>query len=410
MIGEALRRSPAGHRIYLAGCAGEPTATLDALQADPELGAGRRFTGVWIPGVNRRDPIAGVRDASADVFFMTPALRDGFARGSVRHHPLGYSAIWARLSRLAPTTTAFVSVAPPKDGRVGLGPTADFTPALVAGGARLVGEINPNLPQPVHAITVPVERFDALIEAPAAPLGYDAGTIDPVVATIAETVAGLIDDGDTVQFGLGKMQAATLPRLAGHRGLGFHGGMMSTPILAPLEAGVFAKGLVTGVALGSADFYERVAARPDIRFAPVSHTHNAAVLAQTERLVSVASALEVDLYGQVNAEMVGGRQVSGNGGIAEFARGAMASRGGRSIVALPSTAGKGTRSRIVVTLSPEAVCSIARSDIDVVVTEHGVARLREADIDSRARALIDIASPGFRDMLASQWDKLRAGL
>ena len=407
---DAWRSVPPGTPVYLAGAAGEPTAALDALQALPEIGRSCRFTGVWLPGVNRRNPIENVPDASADVFFVTPALRAGLAAGRVRHRPLSYLGIHDWLLRNAAEMTAFVQVTKPVGGCVGLGPTVDFTPSLAENGARLIGEINPELAEPRHGNRIAVDRFDALIEAPSRPVTYDAGSLDPALQTITGTIAGMIRSGDTVQLGLGKAQAGVLPRLAHHRDLGFHGGMISDPIAVALEAGVFSRGVTTGIALGTREFTRWISDRDDVRFCPVSHTHNGAALSSIDRLVSVASALEVDLFGQVNAEMATGRQVSGNGGIAEFARGAIASAGGRAIVALPSTAGGGAISRVSVHLAPGTVCSVARTDIDIVVTEYGVAELRGSDIDARAAALISVAHPAFRNHLANGWDELRKAI
>ncbi len=404
---DVFARLEPGARVYLAGCAGEPTDALDALAAEPGLAGDAVFTGVWIPGVNRRDPLAGQERAGAEAFFITPALRNGFEQGRVRHLPLAYSQIHARLRDGARQTTAIFQVTMPRDGHVTLGPAADFTPALIDGGARLVGEVNERLPAPRNGVRVPVERFDALIEAASEPVGYDPGSLDTAMEAICDTVAGLIEDGDTVQFGLGKIQAGVLGRLTGHRNLALHGGMVGEAVLAALEAGAFSRGITTGVALGSARFYDAIAARDDVAFRPVSFTHDCGVLAALDRLVSVASALEVDLFGQVNAETIDGRQVSGQGGIAEFARGAISSRGGRSIVALPSTA-SGGRSRIVASLAPGTAASIARADVDMVVTETGIARLRGADVDARAQALISVAHRDHRDMLSNHWDRMRA--
>lgn len=407
---DAWRRVPTGSRVFIAGCTGEPTRALDALRRDPELAAECRFTGVWIPGVNRHDPSEAVPGGSADAFFVTPALRDGFRAGRVRFRPLSYSAIVAWLGRQAAEMTAFVQVAPPQRGEVSLGPAADFTPSLVEGGARLIGEVNPNLPSPRGGVSVPVARFDVLIDAPSDPITHDSGAVDRTVDALSETVAGLIGEGDVIQLGIGKVQASVLPKLADHRGLGFHGGMMSAPAWNALAAGAFAKGVTTGVALGSAAFYRRIADRRDVRFKPASYTHNAAVLARLERFVSVASALEVDLFGQVNAEMADGRQISGHGGIAEFARGAIASPGGRSIIALPSTARRGAVSRIVPRLASGAICSIARGDVDCVVTEYGLAQLRGSDIDARAEALISVAHPDFQAGLSNDWEAMRRAM
>jgi acyl-CoA hydrolase len=159
-------------------------------------------------------------------------------------------------------------------------------------------------------------------------------------------------------------------------------------------------------ALGSARVYDWAGGCPDLSFAPVSYTHDIRVLAQIDNFVAINSVLSVDLSGQANAEMLDGRQVSGTGGLLDFVRGARLARGGRSILALPSTAG-GKRSRIVPHLSERDVVSCPRADADIVVTEHGIAHLRDLSVDERAEALIAIADPASRDELANAWEALR---
>jgi acyl-CoA hydrolase len=163
--------------------------------------------------------------------------------------------------------------------------------------------------------------------------------------------------------------------------------------------------MVCCTALGSR-VYDWTATRHDLRFAPVSYTHEVRTLAQIDRFVAINAALAVDLFGQANVEMLRGRQVSGTGGLMDFVRGARLSRGGRSILALPSTAGGA--SRIVPRLDEAHVVSLPRADADIVVSEHGVAHLRDRSIDERAQALIAIADPTARDQLANAWDALRA--
>ncbi len=163
--------------------------------------------------------------------------------------------------------------------------------------------------------------------------------------------------------------------------------------------------MVCCTALGSR-VYDWTATRDDLRFAPVSYTHDVRVMAQIDRFVAINAGLAVDLFGQANVEMLGGRQVSGTGGLMDFVRGARLSRGGRSILALPSTGGGA--SRILPRLDDTHVVSLPRADADIVVTEHGVAHLRDKSIDERAEALIAIADPAARDALANAWDALRA--
>ena len=199
---------------------------------------------------------------------------------------------------------------------------------------------------------------------------------------------------------------AALAALEGRRGLKIHSGMVTDPLLSVLDAGSVDE-VVTGLALGTRPLFERCASDRRIRFEAASYTHDIRTLAAIPRLVAVNSALDVDLFGQANAEFIAGRQVSGIGGLTDFLRGARLSEGGAPIVALNATA-KG-RSRIVPRLAPNAV-SVPRADMGVVVTEHGHADLRGLDLDARAQALTAIAAPEHRDALANAWDEMRRGM
>jgi 4-hydroxybutyrate CoA-transferase len=202
-----------------------------------------------------------------------------------------------------------------------------------------------------------------------------------------------------------------LAALRDRQRLGLHGGLVSDEVAELHEAGVLTAArkshdagiMVCTAALGSPRVYEWAGRCPDLRFAPVSYTHDIRVLGQIDNFVAINSVLAVDLSGQANAEMLGGRQVSGTGGLLDFVRGARLSNGGRSILALPSTAGGGKASRIVARFGAGDVVSCPRADADVVVTEHGIAHLRDTSIDERAEALIAIADPAFRNELARCW-------
>ena len=232
----------------------------------------------------------------------------------------------------------------------------------------------------------------------------ETGALSDQARRIGQHVAGLIEDGDCIQVGIGKVPASVLAALHGHRDLGLHGGMVTDEVMDLHAAGALGA-MVCCTALGSR-VYDWTATRDDLRFAPVSYTHDVRVMAQIDRFVAINSVLAVDLFGQANVEMLRGRQVSGTGGLLDFVRGARLSRGGRSILALPSTGGGA--SRIVPRLDDTHVVSLPRADADIVVTEHGVAHLRDKSIDERAEALIAIADPAARDALANAWDALRA--
>lgn len=382
--------------VLIAGCAAEPRAVLQAVAADPTLWRGVTVTGAFIPGVNETDFAGLVPGGRVETIFTTDGLRLG--GGPVAHLPLHYTAYWARLARPGQIGAAVMTVPPPtRDGTVGMGLACDFLPAAIQAGAQLVGVINPRMPDVANGPRLPLSRFAALVEEDSPLRTLPSAAPDAVNLRIAEWIVGLLREGDTLQLGLGRFQAAMLAVLGkGAPGrLGYHAGMIAPGILTP---GLFPRGITTGVALGDPEFYEAVARTPTLRFRPVGETHSIATLAALPGLVSVNSALEVDLSGQVNAEYLGG-QFSGQGGMVDFIRGARASAGGRAIIALPSTARNGAQSRIVARFDPRAPVSVARSDVDLVVTEHGIADLREADLAERARRLAAIADPVFRDTL-----------
>lgn len=402
---EAARLARPGSRVLIAGCAAEPVAVLDAVAAEPALWRDLCLTGAFIPGVNERDYSAIGQGTRVETIFTTRGLAPGVAAGRVNHLPLHYTDFWARLARPGVVDLVYATVPPPAaDGTVGLGLSADFLPAAEAAGAAIVGVVSDRMPDLPGGPRLPLSRFEALADGGDAPL---AELCDPGTDAVSEAIAGhivpLIPEGGTLQLGLGRLQTAILRRLMadGRRGLGYHAGMISPAVIE--ASAVFGRGITTGVALGGAGFYGGLCNARGIRFAPVGETHALATLGAIPGLVAVNSALEVDLTGQVNAESVAGRQSSGLGGLADFLRGARRSEGGVAVIALAATARGGRHSRIVPKLAAGAVVSVARSDIDVVVTEFGVADLREAGLNERAERLRAIAAPGFREELV-RWE------
>lgn len=405
---EAAGLLPEGKRAFLAGCAGEPVAILNAVRDDPDLWRGVTLTGAFIPGVNDRDCSALGRNTRVETIFATSGLMR--PAGGVAHLPMHYNQFWRRLGQKGLVDLVYLTVPPPRgDGTVGFGLACDFAPSPIAAGARVVGIVNPLMPDIPNGPRVSLERFAALVEADDPLPTHSAGFIGPEVEQIAAHVVDLLQDGDTLQLGLGKVQTAVLEALArsGLTGLGFHAGMISRAIMQPMQRGVFTRGVVTGVALGDAAFYAAVPNLPDVTFAPVGLTHDPEVLARAPGLVSVNSVIEMDLFGQANAETIDGRQVSGQGGLLDFHRAARAQAGGRAVLALASTAKGGATSRIVPRLPLGTPVSVARADVDIVVTEHGVAHLGGLSLAERAHALISIADPRHRAWLKEGLDDLR---
>lgn len=396
-------------RVYVPGVSGESTLLGKALRAEPDAAAGVTFTGVWLPGINRLDYAGLHPQARAEAFFITPDLHGSFRAGRVAYRPLSYFEAYRWLREGPAVDLALLQVSPPdRVGRVSLGVANDFTPAILGRARHRLAHINPLLPPTRGAATIAYTELDWVIEAPSPLLG-DGGGEDAAWTAIGRHVAELVADGATIEIGIGRVPQV-LHALTSHRNLRVHSGAITSPLLALAAAGALADtadAVTAGVALGSEALYAFAAADPRVRFAPVGWTHAMATLSRIERFVAINGVIEVDLWGQANAEMVDGRHVSSAGGIGDFIRGARAAPGGLAIIALPATARNGSVSRIVPQLT-DTVVSVGRTDVDIVVTEHGVARLRHASIDERAEALIAIAAPAFREPLAAAWSARRS--
>jgi acyl-CoA hydrolase len=416
-----LRLAPgASKRVYWPGCAGASPWFEGCLTQHADDLAGVDFCGVWIPGVNRFDPAALHPQARATSFFLQPDLQASWQRGALTYLPLHYSDISRHLATPGRFDLCLLHVAPPDDaGQCSLSVACDFTPDVLQGlraDALVLAHVNPRLPR-TRGPSVPVSRIQAWVHADTPVLTVADAVFnrnDPLVQ-VAQQVAKLVDDGDTVQLGLGRLQGAVLAQLKHHRQLRVHAGMVSDGLLGLLQAGALADRsmqhppVCTGVALGSLALYGAVADPALVRFAPVSHTHAHSTLVALPRLKAINSFLQIDLLGQVNVDRLAGRQVSGLGGLVDFLRGARGSDGGLGIVAGTATVGADGAPRIVPLLPPGAV-GIARSDVDTVVTEQGAAHLRHLGVAERAQALIRIAAPHHQAALQSAWHTLRRTL
>ncbi len=404
---------PETARIYVAGCSGEPLVLVDAFRRAPDLADGVTFCGIWIPGVNATDWASLGSTSQAESIFVSSALRSSFDAGRTQFLPLSYTQSTAWLST-ADIQGGIIMVTPPdENGRVSLGVSADFSGLLLERETiPLMALINHAMSAPTHSPKVPLSRFEFVGETEHSLVQVPEADLPETFATIGSNIANLCSDGDTLQFGLGNVQQAVLKALRGHKNLKIHAGMVSNPLIDLLDQGALrsAYGAVTtGVAIGTDALYDCVTQDESIVFAPVTHTHAISTLAALPNFKAINSCLEVDLFGQANAEFINGRQISGTGGLVDFLRGAQVAENGRGILALASTAKKGSISRIIPRLPADAT-SISRADVDTVVTEHGVAELKHKSIEQRAMALIEIADPKFREDLSAKWFEIRKGL
>ena len=389
-----------GMTVFVQSSSSEPVELIEALMAEPSASAGVHYISCQIPGLNRTD-FAGLHpDSRFTGLFITSEIQDSFRAGKVRFMPLAYSGMNAYLSSLD-VDLALVQVGRGKrKGTYTLGSSVHFVPAILDRCKCVVAEVNPSLPRPGRSFEIASRRLDYLVETDHPLLTIDTGAPSSVAEKIGAHIAGLIRDGDNVQVGIGKVPSAILDALHSHRRLACRGGLISDSMINLFEARALdpTRALEATSVLGTKRLYDWIDERDDVHVHPVTTTHDVRRIAEMENVVSINSVLSIDLVGQANAETVDGRQVGGSGGLTDFVRGARLSKNGRSILALPSTASKGKISRIV-TSSREDVISSPRHDADYVVTEHGVADLRFKSLDERAKALIGIADPAFRENL-----------
>ncbi|MEM7099892.1 MAG: acetyl-CoA hydrolase/transferase C-terminal domain-containing protein [Pseudomonadota bacterium] len=398
---EKILRS--GQSVFVGGSSNEPVGLLHALY---QRGVPEDVTFVQFPlgGMNRQDFTSWNESANLVTFFMTSDLR-GADEARLQYLPMQMRAVFDYLAHNI--DVALIQVAKDAQGVVRLGPNVDFIDAVLAGAETVVAELNLGFVAPAGAPQVSLDRFDFVFESNRALTEMPGPKIDEAAQAIGELVAGEIRDGDCLQTGIGAIPAAILQRLKDKNDLGMHGGLIDDGGMTLIQQGnitgqrkAIDRGKhVTGMALGSQALFEWLADTPDVLFRGADHTHEVASIRQLDSFVSINSAVEIDLYGQINAEVAGGRQISGTGGSVDFMRAAKSSKGGRSIVALNATAKGGSVSRIV---SKVEMVTALRTDVDMVVTEYGIARLKNLPNAARRDALIEIAAPQFRDQLRAE--------
>lgn len=336
------------------------------------------------------------------------------AQGRLDVLPVHYSALPALLSTGSlHADVVLVQVSPADEhGRHSLGLADDYFSEAIATARVVLAEVNTHVPFTEGALTLAPEDITASVHSDEPPASMPTPDFDAATRGVAAQVASIVEDGATLQFGIGGLPSACLQALRGHRDLGIHSGIINDAALDLIEAGVATgarktlnRGVAIGGLLGGTDRLFRFAHRnPALQLRPTRYTHSPSVLQASYRMTAINAAIEVDLTGQVNAETVGPRYVGAVGGAIDFLRGANASRGGLPIVALPSTA-RG-RTRIVSRL--DGPVSTPRSEPIVVVTEHGVADLRGLTLEQRTAQLIAIADPSHRASLDMQADRVLA--
>ena len=395
---------PGDHIVWGQAC-GEPTTLVEALIAQAAgIGPLSAFAATSFSGI--LDAEAAQR-LSISSMGAIGALRTVAATGRLGIVPCHVSQVGPMIEQgLIGCNVAFVQVSPPDaNGNHSFGLINDFVQAAVAKARVVIAEVNERVPFTFGDGVLPASRIDCAVHVSRNPVEVSPAQISETDLAIAKIVAGYIEDGAVIQVGIGAVPDAILRLLQDRRDLGVHSGMIGDGLVDLVAAGVVTNALkpidpgvsITGALIGTRRLYDFVDRNPKISLRSSSYTHSDAVLSRLNRLVTINSAVEVDLTGQVNAEQSGGQYLGGTGGQVDYVRAGSRSQGGHSIIALPATAKGGKVSRITAALSGPV--TTARSEVDVIVTEFGAAELKGQTLAERARRLVEIAHPDFREEL-----------
>ncbi|MCB0114566.1 MAG: acetyl-CoA hydrolase/transferase family protein [Caldilineaceae bacterium] len=412
----AVARVASANRIYLGGGAAVPQRLIDALMA-----RSADLQNVELVHLLHFGPAPYVNAAYAGHFrhnalFIGHNVRRAVQSGQADFTPIFLSEV-PNLFRNGPMPLdfAFVQVSPPDEhGFCSFGVEVGCTKPAADAARFVIAEVNRQMPRTLGDSFIHVRDIDAVVEVdypiPEAP----QGGASPVHRRIGELIAEMIPNEATLQMGIGSIPDAVLANLQNHKNLGIHTELFSDGVVELVEEGIITGAaktlhpgkLVAGFLFGTQRLYDFIQDNPFVELHPTDYVNDPFVIARNDKMISINSALEVDLTGQVAADSIGPSFYSGVGGQVDFVRGAARSRGGKPIIALSATAKDGALSRIVSLLKPGAGVTTSRNDVHYVVTEYGVAELYGRSVRQRALALINIAAPQFREELMVQAKEL----
>ncbi len=408
-----------GDRIFIGTGCGEPQYLVNALikyvGSHPNAFFDAEVFHVWTFGVAPYTDAKFKQNFRHNSFFIGDNTRGAVNKGLADYTPLSFSQIpKAFYDELVPIDVALIQTSPPDEyGYMSLGISVDITKAAVDNASMVIAQINSNMPR-VHGDTfIHVDDVDFIVQHDEPLLEYKADISDEIAQQIGQYVARIVQDYDTIQVGYGSIPNAVLYHLKSKRHLGVHTELLGDGIVELMRKGVIdntGKSIDRGktiatFSMGCKETYEFLHDNPGIEFRTVDYTNNPLIIAQNRNMTAINSALQVDLTGQATAESMGKIFYRGIGGSADFMRGTTLAQGGKTILAIQSTALKGNVSRIMPFLSTGVGVTLCRSDVQYVVTEYGIAYIHGKNIRERAMDLIAISHPRFRSWLIEEAKK-----
>jgi len=406
---QAVARIKPGQRIFIGTGCGEPLELVRALTRRayelPDTEIIHLLTFGEAPYAHREL----AQYFRTNSFFIAENVRGIIQEGLGDYTPIHLSDI-PRLftSGQLPLDAALIQISPPDEqGMCSLGVSVDIVRAAAENASLVIAQVNTHMPRTHGDSFIHVHELDYLVPVDEAIIEVPEPVVDEETRQIAENLASLIENGSTLEVGIGRIPQALLGFLKGKKDLGIHTEMVSDGIVDLIQSGAVTGGrktldkgkVVTSFCLGTRKLYDFIDDNPTFAFHPTEYVNNPHIISQQNKMVAINVALEIDLTGQVCADSIGAKFFSGVGGQVDFNRGASKARGGKAIIAIPSTAMHGEVSRITTHLSPGAGVVTTRAGVNYVVTEYGVAYLHGKSIQERAMALICIAHPKFRAQL-----------
>ena len=408
---QALSIVQSGHRVFVQGSACTPLHLLDALARQKD-----RLSNVELVSITLQGHVVLTEPGYENSFhvnslFVSEPIRKAVNEGRADFIPAFLSDIPDMFRTVLPIDIALVQVSPPDvHGYCSLGTSVDVARSAVNSANHIIAQINPQIPRTHGDGMIHTDRFTSMVFHDQALPEVDYGArVTSTEIQIGQHVASLIEDGSTLQVGIGTIPDAVLKSLYGHKNLGLHTEMCSDGIIGLFEKDVINNSkkrihlnkIVTAFALGTRKLYDYVDDNPAFAFLDIDYVNDPHVIRRNPKVVAVNSALEIDLTGQICADSIGTYQYSGIGGQMDFMRGAALSEGGKPIIAIGSRTRKGI-SRIVPVLQPGAGVVTTRGHVHYVVTEYGIAYLYGKNLRQRAKALIEIAHPEDRERLEKE--------
>ena len=408
---EAVKAVKSRDRVVIGHACGEPPTIVAALvDRAPEL------KNVEIVHMVAMGPAKYSQPGMEESFHHNALFVGGSTRKAVEEKRADYTpCFFSEIPRLfrdgfLPVNVVLIQVTPPDEaGWCSYGVSVDYTQPAAECAQVVIAQMNSRMPRTGGA-KIHLEKLTWIVEQDEPLIELKPPKIGEIEKKIGENVAALIPDGATLQLGIGAIPDAVLLFLGGKKDLGIHSEMFSDGVVFLAESGVITNSqktinsgkFIATFLMGTQKLYDFVNNNPAVELWSVDQVNDPFVIGQHNNMLSINSALQVDLMGQVNAEMIGGKQYSGIGGQVDYVRGTSRSVGGKSIIALPSSASGGKISRIAIELDRGAAVSTSRNDVHYVVTEYGAALLRGKSLRERARALIAIAHPDFRAGLEAE--------